>query len=276
VSRTSLDPQIIPMPDASRGARLVMCHRPRSSTRATIVYAHPFAEEMNKSRRMAALQARALASAGFMVCLLDLRGCGDSSGEFGEASWGDWVRDVTDTSRWALERGMGPLYLWGLRAGCLIAAEAARELDEVAGLILWQPTPSGKAVLQQFLRLKLATELHAAGATGVVDAMRARLGRGESVEVAGYELAPTLAAGLEKASLDPVGGKLPVAWIEVTNRAEAELLPASKAAAERWRQAGHRVDTTVVSGPSFWNSLEIEEAPALLDATVAAAEALLS
>ncbi|NJK42663.1 MAG: hypothetical protein HC937_03030, partial [Aquincola sp.] len=40
--------------------------------------------------------------------------------------------------------------------------------------------------------------------------------------------------------------------------------------------AGHRVDAAVVSGPSFWNSVEIEEAPALLPATVAAAERLLS
>jgi exosortase A-associated hydrolase 2 len=275
VSRAALEPQFVAMPGADRGVRLVVCHRPISATRATIVHVHPFAEEMNKSRRMAALQARALAHAGFMVCRVDLLGCGDSSGEFGAAGWSDWVRDVMDTSRWALQRGTGPLLLWGLRAGCLLAVEAARELDEVAGLILWQPAPSGLTVLQQFLRLKLATDLQAAGAKGVVDAMRAQLQRGEPVQVAGYELAPSLAAGLEQARLEPLGRELPVAWIEIANRPRAELLPASRDAVERWRQAGHRVDTSVVSGPPFWNSLEIEEAPALLDATVAAAEALL-
>lgn len=48
-------------------------------TRGSIVYIHPFAEEMNKSRRMAALQARALTLAGFAVLQLDLIGCGDEA-----------------------------------------------------------------------------------------------------------------------------------------------------------------------------------------------------
>ena len=50
-----------------------------------VVYVHPFGEEMNKSRRMATLQARALAQAGFSVLQVDLLGCGDSSGDFGDA-----------------------------------------------------------------------------------------------------------------------------------------------------------------------------------------------
>jgi alpha/beta superfamily hydrolase len=40
---------------------------------------------MNKARRMAALQARALAALGYGVLLLDLHGCGDSSGDFGDS-----------------------------------------------------------------------------------------------------------------------------------------------------------------------------------------------
>ena len=53
--------------------------------RGGVLYCPPFAEEMNKSRRMAALQARAFAKAGYGVLLLDLYGCGDSSGDFSDA-----------------------------------------------------------------------------------------------------------------------------------------------------------------------------------------------
>ncbi len=261
---------------ANRGTRLVLCHRPAVPPRATVVFVHPFAEEMNKSRRMASLQARALADAGFLVVQVDLYGCGDSSGDFADAAWEDWVRDVVDVSRWAREGGEAPLILWGLRAGCLVAAEAVRELDATVGLIFWQPATLGRTVLQQFLRLKLAADMQAPGAKGVVDAMRSRLGCGEPVEVAGYTLAPALAAGLDQARLDPVARALPVAWIEVASHAGASLLPASESVVERWRQAGHHVETTVVHGSSFWNSVEIEDVPALLSATVAAAERLLS
>ncbi len=275
-SGLGFDAQFVTMPGTGRGERLLVCHRPLSATRATIVHVHAFAEEMNKSRRMVALQARALANAGFLVCRIDLFGCGDSSGDFGAATWDDWIRDAIDASQWAQRRGSGPLLLWGLRAGCLIAAEAARAFSGVAGLVFWQPTPSGRTVLQQFLRLKAATDLKAASAKGVVEAVRAQLQRGEPVDVAGYALASALATGLEQARLEPLVRPVPVAWLEVANRPEPELLPASQDAVERWRQAGHRVNTCVVGGPSFWNSLEIEEAPALLDATVNAAQALLS
>ena len=40
-----------------------------------------WAEEMNKARRMAALQARLLAENGYAVLQIDLHGCGDSSGD---------------------------------------------------------------------------------------------------------------------------------------------------------------------------------------------------
>ncbi|MBK8384562.1 MAG: hypothetical protein IPL11_02315 [Candidatus Accumulibacter sp.] len=42
----------------------------------------------NKSWRIVPLQARALATAGYAVLQIDLMGCGDSSGDFGDATWG--------------------------------------------------------------------------------------------------------------------------------------------------------------------------------------------
>ena len=52
---------------AAPGERFCLAHAPAREPRGAIVYVHPFAEEMHKSRRMAALQARLLAARGWLV-----------------------------------------------------------------------------------------------------------------------------------------------------------------------------------------------------------------
>ena len=69
-----------------------------------ILYIHPFAEETNKSRRMAAPQSRELARAGYAVLQIDLLGYGDSSGSFGDATWDGWLQDVAQGAQWLLNK----------------------------------------------------------------------------------------------------------------------------------------------------------------------------
>ena len=47
-----------------------------------VLYVPPFADEMNKARRQAAVQSHALALQGYGVLSVDLFGTGDSEGEF--------------------------------------------------------------------------------------------------------------------------------------------------------------------------------------------------
>ena len=80
-------PHVEPFPfffDADPGTRFSLYHAPNPQVpaRGAILYVHPFAEEMNNSRRMAALQARAFSALGFAVLQIDLFGCGDSCGDF--------------------------------------------------------------------------------------------------------------------------------------------------------------------------------------------------
>jgi exosortase A-associated hydrolase 2 len=141
------------------GGRFCLFHRAAGRGIGAAVYVHPFAEEMNKSRRMAALQARALAKAGISVLQIDLLGCGDSAGDFGDATWSMWIDDVVEAVRWLHRRtGFIPL-LWGLRSGCLLAHAALAKLPAAPDLVFWQPVISGKQHLQQFLRLRIAGEL---------------------------------------------------------------------------------------------------------------------
>jgi exosortase A-associated hydrolase 2 len=251
------------------------------SVRGLVLYIHPFAEEMNKARRMAALQARALAQAGYAVLQIDLLGCGDSSGDFGDATWQSWVSDVVEGCYWlrnqsntpGADSDQVPLWLWGLRAGCLLAVEAASQLGEPCNFLFWHPPSAGKPLLQQFLRLKVAGDMLGGQAKGVMEGMRQQLADGVAVEIAGYMLSPGLASGLEQAALLPPadqGLAQRVEWFEMSTREDASLSPISAKTIAQWQQAGFAVNSHIVQGPAFWKTTEIEDAPALLAATTAA------
>lgn len=262
--------------DGQPGQRFCLYFAARNGkARGAVIYVHPFAEEMNKSRRMAAQQARAMAEAGFDVVQVDLFGCGDSSGDFADADWEAWLQDIQLAYRWLRARSLAPLTLWGLRAGCLLAANAAVTLQERANFIFWQPTVSGKQHLQQFLRLKMAGELLAGQGKGVTEQLRQQLVAGHSVEIAGYSLSPALAKGLGGAELQPSAGCTDtgqVAWFELSTREEASLSPVSHKFIELWRTAGWEVNAHMACGPSFWQTTEIEDAPSLIAATIASLE----
>lgn len=252
------------------GQRLCLTHLPGAAARGVVVHVPAFAEEMNKSRRQVALAARAMAGVGYAVVLPDLYGCGDSTGEFGDASWDQWRRDVDAIGRWAVSRFDAPLWLWGGRAGALLAVAAAGSFPG-AHLLLWQPVASGKLHLTQFLRLKVANDALAdAGARAGTKEIHGRLMAGGGEEIAGYRLSSGLACGLEQAELAlPADFSGRVAWIEVAAGEAPQLAPRSRSLVADWRAKGVSVAEHAVSGPSFWQTVEVSECPAMVDATVA-------
>lgn len=255
--------------------RYCIWHQPFTPPAALVIYVHPFAEEMNKSRRMAALQSHAFAAHGCAVLQMDLLGCGDSAGDFGDATWDAWIDDVRMAFELAREihartwvgAACPPVWLWGLRAGSLLASAAAVTWDRPVNFLFWQPTPSGKAVLQQFLRLKGASALGQPSARETTEQLRSELAAQRPVEVAGYVLAPRLASGLADATLQPPAFACKALWIEVSLRNEPALTAGSQAALTRWQAAGVISREQVVAGPAFWSTVEMEDAPALVSAT---------
>lgn len=242
-----------------------------------IVYAHPFCEEMNKARRMAALQSRALAAAGYAVLQIDLFGCGDSDGNFVDARWETWKQDLRLALEWLKSRSRGPLGLWGLRLGATLAADVARDASlGLEQLVLWQPVVNGELLLTQFLRLRLAAEMLADGAaqSGVRE-LRESLRGGQAQEIGGYDLHPRLAADIEAlrlAELVPTVKR--VHCLEVSATADPKLSPASQRAMDAWRAKGLDVRAAAVEGEPFWATLEITECSALLAATAASLAAV--
>lgn len=261
---------------APKGQRFCNHYGPADGeSRGAVIFAPPFAEEMNKSRRMMSLAAKALAAANYTVLSIDPYGCGDSSGDFADATWSLWQEDIRLAASWLRDRTNSPLWLWGLRSGCLLAADVACTLDEEPRLIFWQPVTNGRQHLQQFLRLKMAGELLSGEHRGLVAGLREQLAAGTTVEVAGYTLNPTLAAAVEAAELSPCPRPGRLAWLEIGGRQEnPNLSPAATKSLTAWQAAGFRTTQAAVGGPSFWQTAEIEEAPDLIAATLAHLEAL--
>jgi exosortase A-associated hydrolase 2 len=248
------------------GQRFCLYHPAAGACRGAVLYVHPFAEEMNRSRRMAALQARALAAHGVAVLQIDLLGCGDSSGESADMRWSAWKADLAAAHTWLAERTGQPAVLLGLRLGALLAADYARSAAApLAGLALWQPVHAGSAYINQFLRLRLASDMLAGGdgATGTAS-LRTALASGEVLEVAGYELHPDLVRELDQIALAElkVAG-LPLHWMEVAATAGRPLPPVAARIIETLGAQVHQVE-----GPQFWATQEITECPALIEATL--------
>ena len=263
------------------GSRLCLHHTPPPGTplRGAMLYLHPWTEEMNKSRRMAAMASRALAARGWAVLQIDLLGCGDSDGDFADATWEAWENDALSAAAWLRARHPDvPLWLWGLRSGALLSSTLLSRLTGPVHLLWWQPVLQGKLLLQQFLRLKAAAQLADGGGKAVLAATREALASGESVDIAGYTLSSALAGGLERARAAPpshthqqAGGH--ARWLvclETSTQPDARPSPAMQAGIDAWQAAGWSVVVEAVNGPAFWQTTEIEDAPLLVEATVAA------
>ena len=253
---------------ASGGQRYCLLHLPPPgrSARGGILYVHPFAEELNKSRHVAAAQARAFAALGYSVLQIDLFGCGDSSGDFGEARWDIWHNDLHLACAWLAQRVDGPLSVWGLRLGALLALDfASRPPLPLARLLLWQPELDGRRVIDRFLRLRLATGMLAGGTREAPGQARAALAQGEPVEVAGYLLTPALAHAIDRVSASTLPPSVPVYWLDHQGAEQAATpLPPL---ARQWRDLGAAVHVASFGDGPFWQSGELLACPQLLDAT---------
>jgi exosortase A-associated hydrolase 2 len=255
--------------DGAKGPIFVLRHGPPGARRSVLVVP-PFAEEMNKCRRMITLVALRLSERGIATVIPDLYGTGDSGGEFVDADWDTWRDDVSRVARWTVEN-VGPLEgVLAIRLGAALAVAVAQDggISGVRQTVLWQPVLDGKRFLNQFLRLRVAAAM-ASGTQESASELRRRLNSGEALEIAGYELSPPLAEALERvappAALPPGLGAM--LWAEVSTGADPALPAPSQAAVDRYRAAGAMLETAVCAGEPYWSSTEIVVNAELVDVT---------
>jgi exosortase A-associated hydrolase 2 len=243
----------------------------RRAFQCDIIIVPPFAEEMNKSRRMLAWQARELAARGFGVLILDLYGTGESQGDFAQALWSIWRQDVAAACAWLETRGAGQIHLLGVRFGALLAMDVARDGGKRFGrVVLWQPVTNGENMMTQFLRMRIAASALGSGSEKeTTQSLRERLARDEAIEVGGYEIAPELVWAIDALRLEPMAdrGSPPIDWFDLCAEPGGDLSPASRRVIEIWQSKRVRINSRAVTGPAFWSSAEIAVAPELIGIT---------
>jgi exosortase A-associated hydrolase 2 len=231
----------------------------------------PFAEEMNKCRRMVTETALGLAQNGIATVLPDLYGTGDSGGEFDEADWGTWLQDLQTASAWAQGMGHPVTGLLALRLGARLALDALAtdRLGSVDTTVLWQPVLDAGRHLNQFLRLRTVASMNGPRQE-TLKQLRESLAAGQEVEVAGYSLSAALAQSLDAERPSPGtarAGRL--RCIEVVREA-GDVSAVAKGLVSAARHSGQDAEAVAEVGEPFWTATEIVVNRAVVDRTIAA------
>ena len=247
------------------GNLFTLYHRPAgpAGCRGGVLYVHPFANEMNHTRRWAAVLARALAGDGWGVLQVDLFGCGDSDGDFRDASWKTWVDDLTTAFDWLEERVGGRVGLVGMRLGGLLALDfASRARRNIDRVLLWHPVVSGQQMMTEFLRLRLLSDaigVRAGETATTTEELRQKINSGEPVEVHGYEIMPHLSQAIAELHIARLGLAVasPIQWVEVVSGAPDRGRPLAQTTVHAWQAAGREATLHLAVGRPFWSSPRI-------------------
>jgi len=242
----------------------------RGEVKGSLLYAPPFAEEMNRCRAAVAEQARKLNELGFACLLLDPYGTGDSQGDLSEATWDIWLQDIKAAAEWLTSKTGTEVILWGFRLGALLAADAANSfLGHFKRLLLWQPVTDGKMFLTQYLRLRVAFLMDRGLPAETTGGMRQILQEGNSLEVAGYVISGQLAADLDNKMLNSMDNlkELKVDWFEHVAEAGKPLTMVSQKNIGQLEENGCDVITHPFTGAPIWQLHKRDEVPELIDAT---------
>lgn len=212
--------------------------------RATVVLAGPMTLERTQSYLSWVRLARNLALNGYDVVRFDYRGCGESTGDFRAQTFFTWRADLSAVVGHAKALHAGRVVVLGLRLGALLAKPLFED-GLIDGLVAWEPPATGRVMMMDMLRRKLAADYmeFPEAPRKVRDDYVRDLERGLEVEVEGYPWTKGLWASAEAfafAEPERIGGE----WLTVfLDGRAADKLPASR----REHYASFRIPR-----PSFW------------------------
>lgn len=264
-----LSPQYL---TGTKGRIFTLFMPPKDKLQTVFLFLPSFAEELNRCRVMVAMQARQLSEQGCGCLLLDYYGTGDSEGEFSETHWLQWQEDLDSTYKWLIEQGYNNIALWGLRLGALLAvSNTIKNPGRYSRLLLWQPVLDAKGFLTQFLRIRIAMLMDRGLKKETTQEMRLALDKGQSIEVAGYEITSKLFKELEKQKMInySVAHDMPgIDWFEaVMSEGDNEVSLASQRVLNKWLEQKVKLNVHTYTGPFFWQLHEREITPELLKKT---------
>jgi len=241
------------------------------NTSRCIVYIPAFAEEMNKSRHMVAMQAKAFAEQGYSVLVFDLWGTGDSQGEFSEATWNIWLNNLDIAVKWMQDKNYESISFWGLRSGVLLGLDYLHQYKlHIDKFLCWQPVLNGEQFMMQFFRLRVAAAMMDKNVPQEKTSdLRRQLQEGLSIEVAGYELNPELVNPLMSVKAQELELQC-LKKCHVFELTMGDELDASYALTS-WNKhlikQNINMSVDVIKGNLFWATQEISESDDLVQLT---------
>jgi len=254
---------------SKRGALFAMYYTPITGNSSKCIFHIPaFAEEMNKSRHMVAMQAQAWAEQGYAVLVLDLWGTGDSQGDFSDATWEIWLSDIDTAVKWLQDKEYLSINLWGLRSGNLLALDYLQHHNSsIDKLICWQPVLNGELFMMQFLRLRIAAAMMNKNKTQEKTSdLKQQLLNGQSVEVAGYLLNPELVIPLSsvQAKSININNVKQINIFELVQGNEVVESHVTNQWIKQLTENKNKVSIDVINGSHFWATQEITDAVDLI------------
>jgi exosortase A-associated hydrolase 2 len=246
------------------GALHGILRTPEAPTQRAVVICDPFAEEKKCAHRPLTDLARALCEAGLAVLRFDLRGCGDSDGDFAQATLEGWAADLRAALAFVRER-LSPqwLALGGLRTGAALAERVALADGGADALLLWEPVMDGKRYITQNLRRSMIKAMLTEGEGFEAQAVSERH-EAEVVDFDGYEVSRAMREGLEGVRMGEGANGFcgPVLVLNIGPREEPQEAYVDLAA--RY-PAGTAVG---VRTEPFWNRIGLIDAGAVAGATL--------
>jgi len=166
----------------------------------TYIICHPFAEEKRNSQKILVEIARKLCKIGCYVLIFDMRGCGDSDGEFANSNISIWIEDLHNAiSILKKEINLNKFGLIGLRLGAYIALSVNNKEPLINRLILIEPVLDPYQYFYRILRQKSIKGLIKKGKiiTRRRDLLNS-LNENISIDIDGYEINSTFYQDLLK------------------------------------------------------------------------------
>lgn len=179
------------------------CNTAVSDNDNYIIVVPPFAEEMNRSRRLLSVLSKSIANENKRLVLPDLYGTGDSSGCFSDAGWDIWINDIIAVTEHVARMPHSTISFLALRAGCLLLDEVVKKLTiTIDRLCLVAPVYKGRQVIHSMLRSRVAADRFAGRIAVSSDQLWLQLEQGYCVESSGYLIPPDIALPMRDRVLD--------------------------------------------------------------------------
>jgi len=123
-----------------------------SSEPKAVLLCYPFGQEYMRAHRAYRQLSLLLSKKGYYVMRFDYRGTGDSSGDLEDATFENWLDDIAaaETELRAVS-GAEKVSIIGLRLGALMAVMAAKRINNVERLTLWDHITSGLSYDEELL-----------------------------------------------------------------------------------------------------------------------------